>query len=95
MKPIVFNYRQYEELREAYKALLEDNQKLMSDKEHLDKALKENLTRYHGFVTARSFSYYANITYYSARKQLDDWCKGENPRLLKSRRGQEYIYTET
>ena len=35
MKPIVFNYRQYEELREAYKALLKDNQKLMSDNKRL------------------------------------------------------------
>ena len=66
----------------------------MADKDHLNKALKKNLELYHGFVTARSFSYYANITYYSARKQLDEWCKGENPRLLKSKRGQEYIYTE-
>ena len=69
-------------------------QQLMADRAHLDKALQENLAKYHGYVTARSFSLYANITYYSARKQLDEWCQGENPRLLKTRRGQEYIYTE-
>lgn len=35
MKPLVFNYRRYEELREEYKRLLEDNQKLMSDNRRL------------------------------------------------------------
>lgn len=34
-KPTVFNYRQYEELRDAYKALLEDNNKLMADNKKL------------------------------------------------------------
>ena len=34
-KPIVFNYKQYEELREAYKQLLEDNNKLMADNKRL------------------------------------------------------------
>ena len=34
-KPLVFNYKRYEELREEYKRLLEDNQKLMSDNRRL------------------------------------------------------------
>ena len=34
-KPIVFNYRKYEELRQAYKDLLMDNQKLMDDNRRL------------------------------------------------------------
>ena len=34
-KPLVFNYKRYEELREAYKQLLEDNQKLMADNRKL------------------------------------------------------------
>lgn len=34
-KPLVFNYKRYEELREAYKQLLEDNQKLMADNRRL------------------------------------------------------------
>lgn len=69
-------------------------QQLMADDEHLNKALQANLERYHGYVTARSFAHSANITYYSARKQLDKWCEGEHPRLLKTKQGQEYIYTE-
>ena len=69
-------------------------QQLMADEDHLNKALQANLERYHGYVTARSFAHSANITYYSARKQLDKWCEGEHPRLLKTKRGQEYIYTE-
>ena len=69
-------------------------QQLMTDEDHLNKALQANLERYHGYVTARSFAHSANITYYSARKQLDKWCEGDNPRLLKTKQGQEYIYTE-
>ena len=69
-------------------------QQLMADEDHLNKALQANLERYHGYVTARSFARSANITYYSARKQLDKWCEGEHPRLLKTKQGQEYIYTE-
>lgn len=38
-KPICFSYREYVELREAYKQLLEDNQKLMAD----NRALREKL----------------------------------------------------
>ena len=40
MKPPVFSYKQYTDLRDAYKALLEDNNKLMADNKQLrhDKA---------------------------------------------------------
>ena len=69
-------------------------QQLMANEDHLNKALQANLERYHGYVTARSVAHSANITYYSARKQLDKWCEGDNPRLLKTKQGQEYIYTE-
>ena len=34
-KPLVFNYRKYEELRDAYKALLSDNNQLMADNKRL------------------------------------------------------------
>ena len=70
-------------------------QQLMADEDYLEKALQKNLKEFHGYATARFFAYYANITYYSARKQLDKWCQGENPKLQKTKRGQEYIYTET
>lgn len=68
---------------------------LMADESRLEKALRENLEKYRGYVTARSFSYYSGLTYYSSRKLLDKWCEGESPKLLKTKRGQEYIYTET
>lgn len=35
MKPVVFSYKRYEELREAYKQVLQDNQKLTSDNRRL------------------------------------------------------------
>lgn len=39
-KPICFSYREYVELLEAYKALLDDNQKLQSD----NRELRDKLT---------------------------------------------------
>lgn len=38
-KPICFSYREYVELREAYKSLLADNQKLMADNRKLREKL--------------------------------------------------------
>jgi hypothetical protein len=69
-------------------------QELMADKSLLDTALQQSLAALGGYTTARSFALHAGITYYSARKQLDRWCKGDNPRLLRSKHGQEIIYTE-
>lgn len=34
-KPLVFNYKDYRDLREAYKKLLADNQKLLVDNREL------------------------------------------------------------
>ena len=72
-----------------------DSQQLLADTERLDRMLQECLTLYHGYVTIGIFSRHSGLTYHSARKQLDAWTKGDNPRLLKTRRGHEYIYTET
>ena len=65
---------------------------LMKDTLHLERALGECLKR--GYVTVRSFAYHAGLTPFSARKQLEAWTKGDNPKLMRSRMGQMYIYTE-
>jgi len=65
---------------------------LMQDSDHLERALKECLKQ--GYATTKSFAYYASLTHYSARKQLEAWTKGENPKLMKTRMGQTDIYTE-
>lgn len=67
-------------------------QKLMDNDEHLEQALSKCLTK--GYVTVNGFAAVANLTKYSARKQLEAWTKGENPRLMKSKMGQTDIYTE-
>ena len=72
-----------------------DTQQLMADKEQLEKVLHDCLNEFHGFVTVGLFALRSGLTYYSARKQLDLWTKGDSPKLLKTRRGHEYIYTET
>ena len=66
-------------------------QELMQDTEHLERALKECLKR--GFVTVKAFAIQAQLTDYSARKQLEEWTQGENPKLLKTRMGHTDIYT--
>ena len=44
-KPICFSYREYVELREAYKQLLEDNQTLMVDNRDLRKKVQHQAKR--------------------------------------------------
>jgi hypothetical protein len=67
-------------------------QELMNDKEHLEQALKMCLKQ--GYVTTKMFAIRANLTNYSARKQLEAWTKGDNPKLMKTKMGQTDIYTE-
>ena len=67
---------------------------LLADQERLDEILQKCLVRYNGYVTVGAFVRSSGLTYYSARKQLNQWTQGNNPKLLKTRRGQEYIYTE-
>ena len=69
-----------------------DTQQIMADKDQLETALLRLLGD-GGSITARRFAQATNLTYYSARKQLNEWCLGDNPKLLKTKQGQEYIYT--
>ena len=71
-----------------------DTQELLADKEKLEQLMRECLQKHHGYITAGMFSSYSGLTLYSARKQLNEWTKGENPKLLKTPRGKEHIYTE-
>ena len=65
---------------------------LIKDTDHLEEALRKSLKR--GYVTARIFAFYAGLTLYSARKQLEAWTKGDNPKLMRTKMGQMHIYTE-
>lgn len=71
-----------------------DTQELMADKEKLEQMMRECIQKYGGFITAGRFSRFSGLTLYSARKQLNEWTKGDNPKLLKTRMGKEHIYTE-
>ena len=72
-----------------------NTQELLANQEQLETVLYRALERYHGYVTVGMFAYHSGLTKYSARKQLNRWTEGENPKLLKTRRGKEDIYTET
>ena len=65
---------------------------VLADKEQLEQALQKSLRA--GYTTVTSFAYHAGLTKYSARKQLNAWTEGENPKLMKSKMGHTDIYTE-
>ena len=65
----------------------------LDDMEKMEAILRNLLDR-RGFVTVNSFKASARLTYYSARKLLNEWTEGENPKLLKTRQGPTFIYTE-
>ena len=69
-------------------------QEMMADKAKLEQMMRECLEKHQGYITAGMFSRYSGLTLYSARKQLNEWTKGDNPKLLKTPRGKEHIYTE-
>ena len=71
-----------------------DASKLLADKERLELLMRDTLSRHGGALTANTFSIVSGLTYYSARKLLDEWTQGEAPKLQKTRFGQSYIYTE-
>ena len=70
-----------------------NTQEIMSNQKRLDRVLQSCLSQ-EGYVTVGMFQRRSGLTYYSARKQLELWTKGDAPRLLKTKHGQEYIYTE-
>ncbi len=67
---------------------------LLADEERLLAVLRNTIQKGDGYVTVGRFAYHSGLTYYSARKLLNGWCEGDRPKLLKTKRGQEYIYTE-
>ena len=71
-----------------------DTQSLMADKEKLEELLRTCLQNNYGYITAGMFARLSGLTLYSARKQLNEWTQGDRPKLLKTVRGKEHIYTE-
>ncbi len=65
----------------------------LADTDKLEQTLRNLLNR-RGFVTVNSFRANTGLTYHSARKLLNEWTEGENPKLLKTRQGPTYIYTQ-
>ena len=70
-----------------------NTQEILADKQKLETMLI-SLLGDGGYTTVRHFARVSKLTYYSARKLLNEWCEGQNPKLLKTKRGQEYIYTK-
>lgn len=71
-----------------------NTQELLADKDRLEQILRDTIRKFNGFITVGIFSRHSGLTYHSARKLLNAWCEGDNPKLLKTQRGHEYLYTE-
>ena len=67
--------------------------RLLNNQQHLEKALQQCIKE-HGYATVASFAAHSGLTDHSARRQLDKWCYGDNPKLQFSRFGRIHIYTE-
>ena len=70
-----------------------DTLKVLADRDRLEEVLRKCLQQ-KGYITVSIFAYRAGLTKFSARKQLNAWTQGENPKLLKSKMGHTDIYTE-
>lgn len=68
--------------------------RIMNNIQHLEEALQKSIRANNGYTTVASFAYYSHLTEHSARKQLNLWCTGNNPKLHMSRVSHAHIYTE-
>ncbi len=67
---------------------------LPKDEEHLLKALRQAIDVLGGYTTVSAFKMYSRISDYRARQVLDGWCEEPCPKLMRSKIGRTYIYTE-
>ena len=68
--------------------------RIILNQQHLEEALQKSLKRNKGYTTVTSFANYSGLTEYSARKVLNKWCSGNNPKLQCTRVSRAMIYTE-
>ena len=71
-----------------------DTNEILADKKKLEQLMRDCIQKHNGYITAGMFARYSGLTLYSARTQLNEWTKGNNPKLLKTAHGKEHIYTE-
>lgn len=69
-----------------------NTQQIMADRHQLE-AVLHRLLGDGGYTTVRQFARTSRLTYYSASKLLNEWCQGPAPKLMKTKQGQQYIYT--
>ena len=67
---------------------------LGDDEKHLHHALRQTIDANGGYATVKTFRMFSHISAYKARQVLDQWCEGEQPRLMRTMMGGTYIYTE-
>jgi hypothetical protein len=71
-----------------------DSQQLLTDTAKLEEVMRLTLKNHNGYITAGMFARASGLTDYSARKLLNQWTESDTPKLLRTRMGKEFIYTE-
>ena len=67
---------------------------LKDDEPGLAMALRQSIDRNKGYTTVADYARASGLTKYSARQQLNKWCQGQNPKLMRSWLGRTMVYTE-
>ncbi len=83
MKPTVFNYKEFEDLRQAYKELLSDNQTLMADNRKLRAEVEELRKTNEGYtkVLAKSQDTVNKLMREAADRTRGEWGKEDEDGL--------------
>lgn len=76
------------------RAKLPNSLEILAGQDKLERQMHECIATYKGYTTVGLYAHYTGLTTYSARKLLNNWTTGDQPKLLKTRRGRDYIYTE-
>ena len=85
---------EYAVVRDGFRYIRKpQSNRLLNNQQHLEKALQQCIKE-RGYATVASFAAHSGLTDHSARRQLDKWCFGDNPKLQFSRFGRIHIYTE-
>lgn len=67
---------------------------LAGEEEHLLNALRLSIDGQGGYTTVSTFKMFSHLSDYAARQVLDRWCEEPRPRLMRSKIGRTYVYTE-
>ncbi len=67
---------------------------ILNNKDNLEHALRQSIEANGGYSTVHTFQMFSHLSKHTARKTLDRWCEEPRPRLMRTKMGNMFIYTE-